>query len=199
MMLTMVETLEAMSTFADLLGQAASAGAEVLENAEACRVEAVGVVERTLALVTPIMPLIDGFVKDGAYHPGGEWAHWEYSYLDQRGVVLCGEIEKERQEDRNRGTYEGHDLVLQRDGTLVHREFNGHWSSWQGEPDHWSTEITPVDAAKALEYFTLEAILGGVVETLRTAATASHKRKDVLARRLEHLLAAKNALAGLEG
>lgn len=191
-----------MPTIAETLAQltealrAVSPIADALEAQEgALRADEADALTRLLAGIHPIMRSVDTLIHAAADRPGGQHTHWTYTEMPEHGIVLAGQIEKDVNEDENRGDYVGADLVLTRAGNLIYRTFAGNWSRWQGAAESWTTDAMTITPADALAYFDLEAIINGMVAAIKRAIANSEAKQRTLAIRLARLAAVKAALS----
>jgi hypothetical protein len=204
---TLVEMQAALKTVADLGESLTTQEAHILD-AEA------ETLETLLASLHPVMRYIDSPVRASGYCPGGQFSSWTYNFMPEHGIVLAGELERERDNgDQNRGSFTGEDLVLGRSGTLTYRTFFGSWSQWQGESEYWSTtyreedeyeyardeefqggDSTVVTAKEALTHYALETIVEGLVAAIKEAVAKTESKQKTLAGRLARLEAVKAAL-----
>jgi hypothetical protein len=202
---TLVEMQAALKTVADLGESLTTQEAHILD-AEA------ETLETLLASLHPVMRYIDSPVRASGYCPGGQFSSWKYTMMPEHGIVLAGELERERDNgDQNRGSFTGEDLVLGRSGTLTYRTFFGSWSQWQGESEYWSTTYPVEDdyperedirggtsvvvtAKEALTHYDLETIVEGLVAAIKEAVAKTESKQKTLAGRLARLEAVKAAL-----
>jgi hypothetical protein len=170
--------------------------------------------ETLLASLHPVMRYIDSPIRASGHCPGGQFSSWEYRLMPEHGLVLAGELEKNRGNgDQNRGSFAGHDLVLGRSGTLTYRSFSGSWSFWQEESESWTTayqeedeygyaqdedfqggDTTVVTAKEALTHYDLGTIVEGIVAAIQEAVAKTETKQKTLAGRLARMRAVKEAL-----
>ena len=193
-----------MDRFRTAITAASTAGAELKAHEEALLDGEAAALERILADLRPVMPHIDRAVAASGSCSGK--GGWSYTYMDDRGIVLAGEREREEGHNDIRGTFTGEDLVYSRTGKLYHRAFDGSWSRFDDESSGWYTGGTDEDGDSApgsskvigpraaLKRYDLGTVVEGIVGALEQAVKRQEGRKPLLAGRLERLRAVEAAL-----
>ena len=79
-------------------------------------------------------------------------------FKNWRGVVVAGDGRREDNPRDNRGCWEGSELVLREDGSLVELSYEGDWSRWQGSNWGWRATLTVLTPLQAVADYEVEAV-----------------------------------------
>lgn len=143
------------------------------------------VLQRILKHALPAMPYISEKLYASGSIPGGQFAHWTYTHTPESAIILAGGMEREANEDANRGEYIGSDLIFTSTGQLIYRKFRGSWSNWQNEGAYWESHSRVVQPEEALRYFALPVIVRSLENRLNASIATAPQKRATLRSRLE--------------
>lgn len=171
--------------FAQCLEEAARLAEEIAKTQEAIIEQEIIVLKKVIEKVKPVIPYIDYKIEIGATISDNQLQSWEYTYLEEQGIILVNEFIKTYTEKDFRGDYKGKQLILTRSGRLISLNRYGHWSIRQGEKCYWHTEKEELNFHQAIEQFDFTDIVTGMAKILKDSVKDIVEQKQSMDNRLK--------------
>jgi hypothetical protein len=126
--------------------------------------------------------------SERTYWPTSATTASDEQYHDVRGVCVSDGVPGPLRDHprANRGAYQGTDLFVLVDGSLLELAYSGQWSRWQGEGSSWETTARVLTPREAMDGYDLATVLGYLADKLaRQARVAQTAKARDRAERLE--------------